>query len=242
MKVTYLAHSGFMLETATADFIFDYEKGVLPARKADKPLVVMVSHKHPDHYNPVIFTWIKQYPNIQYVVSRDVPVKWKIAELKVQGTDLSERVTVVRKNTEQELILSNGKSLKLATLKSTDEGVAYLLEYEGKTIYHAGDLNLWVWEGESKQYNDNMTRAYFKELEKMKGRKIDIAFVPLDKRQEKSAFLGMESFLQYTESKVVFPMHFWERYEITDEFLIKHPEYEDRIKRITAKGQSFEIK
>lgn len=36
MKVTYLDHSGFMLETATADFIFDYYKGDIPARKAEK--------------------------------------------------------------------------------------------------------------------------------------------------------------------------------------------------------------
>ena len=35
--------------------------------------------------------------------------------------------------------------------KSTDECVAFLIETEGKWIYHAGDLNNWVWDGEPKQ-------------------------------------------------------------------------------------------
>ena len=34
---------------------------------------------------------------------------------------------------------------KIRTLRSTDEGVAYLVSYRGKRIYHAGDLNWWHW-------------------------------------------------------------------------------------------------
>ena len=38
-------------------------------------------------------------------------------------------------------------NLKIRTLKSTDLGVAFMVETEGRRIYHAGDLNRWQWEG-----------------------------------------------------------------------------------------------
>ena len=51
--------------------------------------------------------------------------------------------------------------------KSTDEGVAFLIEAEGKVLYHAGDLNNWVWEGEPEEYNFRMSEAFHSELLKI---------------------------------------------------------------------------
>lgn len=231
MKITYIEHSGFLLEMEDVDFLFDYYKGNIPHRVKEKPLVVFVSHSHYDHYNPVVFDLLKEYPNTRYVLSDDVIV----------GKEVKQCIKVAADEKLQISVLSDGENLSIETFKSTDEGVAFLLEYKGRTIYHAGDLNLWVWEGESSQYNEEMTRDYFAELEKLKGRTIDIAFVPLDPRQEKGAFGGLESFLEYTNSKHVFPMHFWGNYGIVEEFLNSHPEYEKVIKRISYVGQSFEI-
>ena len=56
MKIIYIAHSGFLLDTGNAYFLFDYYKGMLPAIDKDKPLVVFVSHKHQDHFTPQIFS------------------------------------------------------------------------------------------------------------------------------------------------------------------------------------------
>ena len=240
MKITYIEHSGFLLEMAEADFLFDYYRGEIPQREKEKPLVVFVSHKHHDHYNPEIFELIKSYPNTQYVLSKDVPIKRELKRYQEQGISLEEAIIVAAKNERKVIRLPDGTELKAETLKSTDEGVAFLLEYEGKTIYHAGDLNLWVWEEESRSYNENMKRAYFTQLEKLKGREIDLAFVPLDPRQEKDAFGGMESFLAYTRSRCVFPMHFWGTYPIIGEFLARHPEYEGTVRRIAYTGQQFE--
>ena len=36
-------------------------------------------------------------------------------------------------------------------------------------IYHAGDLNWWVWPGESKQYNNNMTANFKNYTAPLKG-------------------------------------------------------------------------
>lgn len=240
MKVTYIEHSGFLLEMPEVNFLFDYYRGSIPQLSREKTLVVFVSHRHHDHYNPAIFEWIREYPNIRYVLSKDVPIKQEMMKYKEQGIDLGNYITIAAKREIQMLDISGGKHIRVETLKSTDEGVAFLLEYEGRTIYHAGDLNLWVWEEESRQYNENMTKKYFAELDKLKGRTIDIAFVPLDPRQEKDAYGGMESFLKYIETGLVFPMHFWEKYEIIDEFMKEHPEYANRVKRIEHAGQSFE--
>lgn len=241
MKITYIEHSGFLLEMAEAYFLFDYYEGIIPELKKEKPLIVFVSHKHQDHYNPVIFELLKEYPDTKYVLSNDVPIKRETVQYKEQGIELERAVTVMKKGESRVLEMANGTSLRIETLKSTDEGVAFLVECKGETIYHAGDLNLWVWEEESKQYNENMKHNYFTELTKLKDRKIDVAFVPLDPRQEKDAFAGLESFLAYTESRVVFPMHFWGNYKIIEEFHNRRPEYREKVQKIEYAGHSFEI-
>ena len=42
--------------------------------------------------------------------------------------------------------------LRIHTLKSTDEGVAFLVRVKEKTFFHAGDLNWWYWEEEDDTY------------------------------------------------------------------------------------------
>ena len=237
MKVTYIFHSGFLIETADAYFLFDYYKGEIPQIHSAKPLVVFVSHKHHDHYNKAIFNMIKDYPDTKYVLSKDISVR----RLLEQDAGLRDRITLIGKAETKKLLISNGKELEITTLRSTDEGVAFLLKYDEQVLYHAGDLNLWVWEGETKQYNNNMTANYFRELEKIKGMDIDVAFVPLDPRQEQDAFAGLESFMEYTNSKYVFPMHVWEQYGIIEDFIAKHPEYARQTQKVNEPGQMFEI-
>ena len=41
------------------------------------------------------------------------------------------------------------RGLVIRALPSTDEGVAFDIDYQGRRIYHAGDLNWWAWSGES---------------------------------------------------------------------------------------------
>lgn len=47
----------------------------------------------------------------------------------------------------------------METLFSTDEGVAFLLQCPEGMIYHAGDLNDWVWEEEPDEENQQMVSA-----------------------------------------------------------------------------------
>ena len=240
-KVTFINHSGYLLETEDTYFLFDYYNGELPEFDSKKAIVVFVSHRHEDHYNPEIFTLVKKYPQVQYVIAKGTPIKRHVITYEEQGIDLSAHILLIRKNTEEKIRLSNGKELTITALRSTDIGVAFLLSYEQKTYYHAGDLHLWLWDGEDKQFNENMAKKYDTEMEKLKGMSIDIAFVPLDGRQGKYVFAGLESFLECTRATCVFPMHMWGEFGVIEEFLKAHPTYSDRIMRVENPGQEWSI-
>ena len=55
MKVTYLYHSGFLVEWENCCFLFDYIRGDLPQQAMQKPFFVFCSHSHGDHFTPEIF-------------------------------------------------------------------------------------------------------------------------------------------------------------------------------------------
>lgn len=239
MTVTYIGHSGFLLETKETYFLFDYFEGKIPSIEKGKNLVVFSSHRHHDHFNPQIFELIKKNPQIQYVLSSDIPIKKPLKKYKSQGINLEQNIFVIEKNVEKVVKLPNGKELKITTFQSTDEGVAFLLEYDDKLYYHAGDLNCWDWQEESKDYREYMVQAYIHEIKKMEGMKIDVAFVPLDPRLEGTAYEGMEIFMEHTQPQMVFPMHCWGKYDIISSFLMKHPEYKEIIQMVHKEGQVF---
>lgn len=221
MKVTYIHHSGFLVETQRCYYLFDYEKGSLPEMNVRKPVFVLSSHSHGDHYNPEIFSLLSQsgMQHIQAVLSDDIEAPTGVNTLSVSPG--------------KEYAL--GIQQKLTTFQSTDLGVAFLIEDQQKFIYHAGDLNDWVWDEESDAYNEQMTRDYRKQImllsEKLNHREINAAFVVLDPRQEKDYDRGMCFFLENIPAKQVYPMHYWEDPSIIGTFLREHPEYNTQIQR-----------
>ena len=74
MKVTYIHHSSFLVETDENYFLFDYFEGELPEFKEDKPLLVFASHRHGDHFSPVIFELAGKHKKTGFVLSDDI---WK---------------------------------------------------------------------------------------------------------------------------------------------------------------------
>lgn len=239
MRITYIGHSGFLVETGTANFIFDYYRGEVPALDATLPLVVFASHKHPDHYNPEIFEWMEKYPDITFVLDKNCGIKWKLRECSERGIPLEEHLYRVRKNTTCEIMLSCGRELKMQMLRSTDGGVAFLIRYNGSVIYHGGDLNCWQWEEEPDTYNANMERNFMREMDKLSGVAVDVAFVPFDPRQQEYMDKGMETFLRKAEPVKVFPMHFWGDYDSICQFARRHPEYANQVVQIKREGEQF---
>ena len=227
MKVTYLYHSGFTVEDERAMYVFDYYKGKLPETEADKQMYVFVSHRHSDHFNPEIFEWEKEHPKIQYILSDDV-----------EADPAPNRIFLPP---DKKIKIG---TLKIETLRSTDEGVAFLVAFRDKRIYHAGDLNWWHWEGESIDYNRSMRKNYQKEIKKLARKKIDLAFVVLDPRQGGAAFSGIDYFMRNVRAEHVFPMHMWKDYGLTDRLLTSEIStgYRNRIHRVWEGGQTVEIK
>lgn len=218
MTVTYLCHSGFLVETQDCCYLFDYYRGELPALPPEKPVLVCCSHRHGDHYNPVIFKMLQeqQLSRIYAVLSGDIP---KNARPKGLESMIVEP--------DREYILPQRQHL--TTLRSTDEGVAFLIADREGTIYYGGDLNNWIWEGESGEYNREMTRSYRRAVDSLEGTRIDLAFLPLDPRQEEDYASGMLYFLQKLAPRMVFPMHYWGTPRIIDRFLKEYPEYAGTI-------------
>lgn len=228
-QVQYLHHSGFAVKTDRHYLVFDYD-GTTPApdsaQLAQPGAIVFVSHKHGDHYSESILPWQKQNKKLQYVMSFDVPCP------KKGGTSIYAGDTL------------DFEGVKVTALASTDEGVAFLVEVDGLVIYHAGDLNWWHWSGESSAYNANMSKSYRDEIRKLRGKAIDIAFVPVDPRLEQESYLlGLDFLLQTAKAEHIFPMHFGDDYRVFD-WLRGDPKaapYLDNIMVIQQPGQTFEV-
>lgn len=226
MKITYLKHSGYVVEDAGRAMVFDYYEGNLPDFLEAVKLYVFVSHVHYDHFNPQIFQWKDQYPDIQYILSNDIEEK-----------GFKESCTFVGPG--QEVVLDG---IKIRTLRSTDEGVAFLVQAGERRIYHAGDLNWWHWEEESDEYNEMMRRGFQYEIGRIEGESIDVAFLPLDPRQEEQYAWGFDYFMRHTRTGCAFPMHLWGKYETCDRLAadsISEP-YRDRVMRVRNQQQVFE--
>lgn len=225
MQVTYIHHSGFLVETERFYYLFDYESGNLPAMDTEKPIFVLSSHSHGDHYNSKVFPLLKAagMRHITAVLSDDIQAPADTSVLSVAP--------------EKEYSL--GEDLYLTTLRSTDLGVAFLIEDQGRLIYHAGDLNDWVWDEETEEYNEEMTRNYRRQIgllaEKLRGREIDIAFVVLDPRQERDYARGMCYFLENIPANIVYPMHYRDEPGIIETFLREYPHHSAQIRKTKSK-------
>lgn len=210
MKITFIYHSSFAVELENCVLVFDYYgEGQLPTIPENKKIYFLNSHAHPDHFKREILELKSEYPTAEYILSRDI---------RFREEERKPWIHSVRANMEYEI-----GQLKVRTLKSTDVGVAFVVETEGKRIYHAGDLNWWHWTGESKYWNNNMAGNYKNAINQIKGEHFDVAFVPVDPRLGTSYSLGIRYFLENTHVDAVFPMHCWGQYEVCRK-LQKEPE------------------
>ena len=238
MHVTFLDHSGFLVELPGLTLLFDWWQGDLPPLPSD-PLLVFASHRHPDHFNPRVFALDDGQRDVRFLLGKGI----HLTDRNRKKWGLSEKAAADCR------VLSGGESasplpgVTVEALPSTDEGVAFLVTAEGRTVFHAGDLNWWHWEEEDDAYNRMMRGDYQKEIETLAGEKIDLAFVVLDPRQEEQFYWGFDWYMRHTDTKIVFPMHMWKQYEVQDRLIgmeVSEP-YREKIMRVREKGQVFEL-
>ena len=249
MTLIYIFHSCFVLETEESILIFDYWldlNGVVsPFLKKDKHVYVFSSHFHEDHFNGAIFEWRKQRESITYILSKDI---YKHRRASKEDAD----VWLAKGGTW------SNETISVWALGSTDSGVSWIVETEGKRIFHAGDLNNWyakflpdavpgqqMYSFEMEEVFDPLAheKQYLGELKDI--RKItdsfDVVMFPIDGRIGNGYTLGGRQFIERFKVGLFVPMHFttgfesaWRMKEFTDEKGIP-------FWKISREGESYSI-
>jgi len=235
-EIYHLYHSGVAVETSNSFLIFDYfndfpvgqersiDNGVITADnlQAKDNNLVFVSHNHADHFNSVIFDWVKNNSNINYILSDDI--------------DVSDKSNYYKVKEYQKLELDD---IYIETYGTTDQGVSFYLEVDGLNIFHSGDLNWWHWKKFTTEERKREEEDYKKELEKLKGKEIDIAFVPVDPRLEEFYYLAGRYFAENIQPKLIVPIHFRDNYYITTDFAAEIKELPVETVEIKRRGEKI---
>lgn len=234
MRITYIKHSAFLVEWEDIACLFDYAGGDLPEIPAEKRLCVFASHRHPDHFDPEIFRLFAGHPRHAFVLSDDI-----------RTVPAEKKAPIVRTGADCRRIFPGGKlgAMNVSTIGSTDCGVAFVVNYGGKTVFHAGDLHWWAWPDDTPEEERDMKNRYFAELAKLNGVRLDAAFLPLDPRLGANYWMGIDAVMRTADIRTAFPMHMWEQYEYIDRFktMSVSAPYRDRIVGISAPNQVFDI-
>ena len=237
MNVTFLAHSGFLVELPSALLLFDWWKGELPALPPEKPLLVFASHRHEDHFNPAIFRLDDGTREIHFLLGKDIRLTERNRARWNLSLETAEKCRPMGGN-EQTSPLSG---VTVETLPSTDEGVAFLVTADGQTIFHAGDLNWWHWEGEDPGWNRNMEVNFQRYCQPLRGRALDLAMLPLDPRLGEDGFRGPRYFLKTADIRRFLPMHQWEDFAFTEKFLAAFPRFAGQTIPVHQNGEQFAL-
>jgi L-ascorbate metabolism protein UlaG (beta-lactamase superfamily) len=236
--VWYLYHSGFAVKTAKHFLVFDYSKddadaggkrnlagGVIdPEEIKDENVIVFVSHGHGDHFSPVVTSWQDKIKKISYIVDASLLQGFQASSSGGAETVIGKAGTTY----------TTDDGVAATFIQSTDEGLGFLVEVDGVVIFHAGDTALWGKGAEA---------LYQEQIGNCKGKKIDIAFLPLQpKHGNRQGILdGAIWAVKELLPKVVFPMHSFGMYGDGRTFVNSLGEQKDTSQAMCAekRGQSF---
>ena len=216
MRLTYIFHSGFSIETEKAIILFDYWMDpacVMPSLlQQEKPLYVLASHFHEDHFNRAVLAWKRQKANIVYIFSKDI--------LRHRRARKDEADVWLAKGGEWTDGIINVKATG-----STDSGVSWNVETAGMRIFHAGDLNNWYARflaeenGGLTVYSEEMDeevnpveeeKRYLGELKDIRkiAESFDVVLFPVDGRIGNGYTRGARQFIERFSVRLFVPMHF----------------------------------
>lgn len=149
--IWYLGHAAWAIKTSTHLLIFDYyvqseppatpslgNGFINPEELKDQDVVVFVSHRDSDHYDPLIWEWQNDIPNIRYILG------WEPA---IAGEDY------VRIHPHETTTIGD---IEVTAIPSTDSGSGLLVKVDGLVFYHCGDNAFWI-----SPYRER----YFREIE-----------------------------------------------------------------------------
>ena len=232
MKLTYIFHSGFALETRQSLLVFDYwldPAGVVPQLlTSEKRMYVFASHFHEDHFTREIFKWRDGRKDIRLILSKDI-----LRHRRAQRDEAD--VWMAKGSTWQDGTVS------VAATGSTDSGVSWTVTTEGLSIFHAGDLNNWYARfladsssgrlisgpepgiGVDAQKEERRYLGELKDIRKITDH-FDVVMFPVDSRIGNGYTRGARQFIRRFRTGLFVPMHFaaggfesaWRMKEFTD--------------------------
>lgn len=218
MKLTYIFHSGFALETEHSVLVFDYwlDPSDVMSRllSGRKHIYVLCSHFHRDHFTRQILKWRVLFPNHRYtyILSRDI--------LRHGRAEAGEVDVWLGKGGEWE-----DQNIRVLAMGSNDCGVSWIVETEGKRIFHAGDLNNWYAHllpenagdisGTASSARKDIDAVYeekrflgeLKDIRKIAD-SFDVAIFPIDGRIGNGYTRGARQFIERFRIGLFVPMHF----------------------------------
>lgn len=241
MTITYIYHSCYLLEFSNfsilVDFYEDAEKengkfwvkDYLLSKKED--LYVLCTHSHADHYNPEVHDWKLKKENIKYIFSKEMLDAGVVAH--PEGIIFLDKLEVFEDS-----------RIKVKAFGSTDIGGSFLIEVDGKQIFHAGDLNNWHWNEEvPKMEATGYENNYLCELELITEfvEHLFLAMFPIDLRLGKDFMKGAEQFVKRIPTEYLLPMHFGEHYNKANLFEDFAKQHGCNYLKINYKGETYKL-
>ena len=234
LQITYLRHSGVAVRTHDTLLVFDDAQGppqdsdALANGRITRQLIAthartifFVSHAHADHFNPAIYDLPGEEAGAHYVLGYDLPKKYRGNRLKPGDTRKVAGIAVT-------------------AYGSTDEGVSFLVDVDGWSIFHAGDLNLWHWREESTPKEiEQAEKDFYAATAPLIGQEIDFAFFPVDPRMGEMSDAGALYFLMHVKPRVMIPMHWWDRDDVAREFARRNRGKHVETVALTVPGESL---
>ena len=199
-KIYFLHHSGFLVETDRAVLVFDYYRDPLHVVESvlsrqetvNQKVYFFVSHVHGDHFNPQI----------------------RLYEERASAYFMHEDCHMLLNHGEKCHLMKPGDSFSeddfsVKMYGSTDAGGSFIVRIGDNIIFHAGDLNWWHWAGEPDENNEEAAELFFEELKKIEETRVDLAFIPVDYRQQTAREWGVKEYLKRMDIGLLVPMHYF---------------------------------
>mgnify|MGYP001258066914 CR=1 FL=1 len=245
MKLTYVYHSCCAIEFKKFAVLIDYYRDAIKEGEgvgwvdknllqSNKPLYVLCTHSHADHFNEEVLKWDAHKDNITYIFSKEVA-----DSLKDNTLLKDEKITYLDKFEEYK-----DKNIKVQAFGSTDEGGSFYIEHKRKKIFHAGDLNNWHWN-EEVPFEEALgfENHYICELELLSEqvKEVDVAMFPIDPRLGKDFMRGAEQYVNKIKTRHILPLHFGDNYELIQQFEPIASKAKTKVLLPEHAGQSFKL-